>query len=238
MDSLDKINLNINKILIDCGLMYGIYEDGVIKITKFGILNMAFTFMVTAIHGIKWFILIFFHEDSHIGIFLGEFSQYFGPKVVVDVACVADFVYLTISIALFYMMSNKILFWVDHLQFDSETRCFHKLNLKVSDSNKFTEQFALLWFIVKPLAYFLALISGTVVLVSFLIFKHDYYEFYLPWIFAFTIAIWKFGHNLMTLLLILYQVNKLIKCNKLNLNCKTFLLIDLLLFLFEIFLRK
>ena len=35
MDSLDKIDLNINKILIDCGLMYGTYEDGLIKPTKF-----------------------------------------------------------------------------------------------------------------------------------------------------------------------------------------------------------
>ena len=213
MDSLDKVDLNINKILIDCGLMYGIYEDGVIKTTKFGILNMAFTFTILAINAIKWSILIFFNEDSQVDIYLGEFSQYFGPKVVADTAAIVIFGYSTILVVLFYLMSNRMMFWVDHMQFDSETRCFYKLNLNVCDSNRFTKQFALLWFIVKPLAYFLGLITGIVVLVSFLIFKHDNYEFNLPWILVFAIAIWKFGHNLMALLLILYQVNKLIKFN-------------------------
>ena len=216
MDFLDKIDLNINQILIDCGLMYGIYEDGVIKTTKFGMLNMAFTFTVLAIHAIKWSILIFFHEDSQIAIYLGEFLQYFGPKVVVDVVGIICFVYLTILVALFYLMSNRMLFWIDHFQFDSETRCFYKLDLNVSDSNRFTKQFALLWFIVKPLGYFLALFTGGVVLASFLVFKHDNYEYYLPWIFLMAIAMWMLGHNIITLLLILYQVNKLIKFNKLN----------------------
>ena len=213
MGSLDKIDLNINKILIDCGLMYGIYEDGVIKTTKFGILNMAFTFTILAINAIKCSVLIFFHEDSRVAIYLGEFFQYFGPKVVVDFAAFILLGHPTILVVLFYLMSKKMLIWIDHMQFNSETRCFYKLNLNVSDSNRFTKQFTLLWFIVKPLAYFLGLITGIVVLVSFLIFKHDNYEFLLPWIFVFAIAIWKFGHNLMALLLILYQVNKLIKFN-------------------------
>ena len=211
MDFLDKIDLNINKILINCGLMYGIYEDGVMKATKFGMLNMAFTFIILVFHTIKWSILIFFHEDSQVAVYLAEFSHYFGPKVVVNVACIDDFGYSTILIVLFYLMSNKMLFWIDHMQFDSETRSFYKLNLNVSDSNRFTKQFALFWFIVKPLAYFFALITGTATLVSFLIFRPDYYEFYLPLTFVFTIALWKFIHNMMTLLLILYQVNKLIK---------------------------
>ena len=223
MDFLDKIDLNINQILISCGLMYGIYENGVMKATKFGMLNMAFTFTVLAIHAIKWSILIFFHEDSQVAIYLGEFSQYFGPKVVDDIAGIIVFGYSAFSVVLFNLMSNKMLFWVDHMQFDSETRCFYKLNLNVSDSNRFTKQFALLWLIAKPLGYFFGLITGTAVLVSFLIFKHDYYEFYLPSTFIFTIAVWKCAHNLITSLLILYQVNKLIKSNQFSLNCNFFI---------------
>ena len=96
MDSLDKIDLNINQILIDCGLMYGIYEDGVMKATKFGIFNMVFTFTILAIHAIKWWILIFFHEDSRIDIYLGEFLQYFGPKVAVDFTAIVVFIYSAI----------------------------------------------------------------------------------------------------------------------------------------------
>ena len=110
IDSLDKIDLNMNKILIDCGLMYGIYEDGVMKATKFGILNMAFTFAILAFQTIRWFILIFFHEDSQVAIYLGEYGQYFGPKVVVDIVATIFFAYSTISVVLFFFISNEMLF--------------------------------------------------------------------------------------------------------------------------------
>ena len=219
MDSLDKIDLNINQILINGGLMHGIYEDGVIKATKFGILNMAFTFTILAIHVIKFSILIFFHEDSQVAIYLGEFTQYFGPKVVVDMAVIILFGYATSLLVLFNLMSIKMLSWIDHMEFDRETRCFYKLDLNVSDSERFTKQFALLWSIFKPLAYFLGFISGSVILASFQIFNHDNYQYYLPWIFVYGIAVWKICHNLMSTLLILYQVNKLIKFNKLSLDC-------------------
>ena len=238
MGSLDKIDLNINKILINGGLMRGIYEDGVIKTTKLGILNIAFTFTILAIQTIKCSILIFFHEDSQVAIYLGEFFQYFGSKVVVDIAALIFFGYATSLLVLFNLMSTKILSWIDFMEFDRETRCFYKLNLNVYDSERFTKQFALLWSIFKPLAYFLGFITGSAILASFLIFKHDNYEYYLPWIFSYGIATWKLGHNLMSTLLILYQVNKLIKFNKLSLDCKIVLLIDLLLFKLKIFIHK
>ena len=225
MNSLDKMDLNINQILMNCGLMYGIYEDGVIKATEFGMLNMAFTFTILTIQATKCFVLIFFHEDSQVAIYMGEFLQYFGPKVVVDSAACIFFTCSAISIVLFCLMSNKMFFWIDHMEFDRETRCFHKLNLNVSDSNRFIKQLELLWLIVNPVAYFFGLITGSAVLASFLIFKNDYYQYYLPSILLLTVAVWKFAHNLIALLLILYQVNKLIKFNKfnkLNLNCNFF----------------
>lgn len=44
--SLDHINLDINSILINWGLMNGRYQDDVIRTDKFGILNMAFAFVL------------------------------------------------------------------------------------------------------------------------------------------------------------------------------------------------
>ena len=44
--SLDNINLDINSMLINWGLMNGRYQDGVIRTDKFGILNMAFAFVL------------------------------------------------------------------------------------------------------------------------------------------------------------------------------------------------
>lgn len=56
--SSDKINLDINSMLINWGLMTGRYQDGVIKTTKFGKLNMSFAFTLFTFEAIKFTILI------------------------------------------------------------------------------------------------------------------------------------------------------------------------------------
>ena len=110
---------------------------------------------------------MFYPEESQMAIYLGEWTQYFGPKIVVDFIVVAESVNSIILISLFYFLSQKMLFWLDHMTFDSETRCFKKLNLDVFDSEKFTKQFALLWFIIKRVNYFLLIITIQPFLVRF-----------------------------------------------------------------------
>ena len=208
---LDKTNVDINSMLTNWGLMAGRYQDGVIKATKFGIINMLFSFTLSAFHTIKWMILIFCDEESLLANYLGEFMQYFGPKVVVDFMMIIIFGRSAILIMLFYFSSKnskKMLFWLNHMQFDNETRCFYKLNLNDSDSKRFTNQFALLWFITQRVALFLAFITFIVVLISFLIFKNEYYFYYLTSIFVFALGIWNNTYNWCALILILYQVSK------------------------------
>ena len=74
--SLDKINLDINSMLINWGLMTGKYKDGVIRTTKFGKLNMAFAFTLSAFESIKFIILMFYSEESQMALYLGELAQY------------------------------------------------------------------------------------------------------------------------------------------------------------------
>lgn len=99
-----------------------------------------------------------------------------------------------------------MLFWFDHMTFDSETRCFKKLNLDVFDSEKFTKQFSLLWFIIKRVNYFLLIITIAAIFGSFLVFKHDHYFWIVNSIVIFNIGVWYLVHHWFSLTLVLYQV--------------------------------
>ena len=107
---------------------------------------------------------------------------------------------------------RKMFYWLDHMQFNSETRCFHKLNLNVSDSKRFTKQFALLWFIISRFASLIIFIVFWAILVSFLVFKHDYYLYYFISIFLLIInAYYLLVGHWCGLTLILFQVKNLTK---------------------------
>ena len=212
MESIfDKTDVDINSMLTNWGLMKGRYEDGVIKTNEFGIINMRFSLTLFAFLTIKYTILMFYHENSLLAIYLGEYMQYFSPKVFGDLIVAIIFGISAIFIMLFYFSSKnckKMLFWLDYMQFDNETRCFHKLHLNESDSKRFTNQFALLWFIIQRFVYFLTFITLIADLISFLIFKNEYYFYYLTSIFLFVLGAWNFVYNWCALILILYQVNK------------------------------
>lgn len=208
MDStLDKVNLDINTMLINWGLMTGRYEDGAIKTAKFGQINMAFALIVFIFEAIKWSILIFFHEDSDVAIYLGEFAQYFGPKVVTDFIAIAEPVNSIIIILLYYFTSNKMHFWLDHMKFNAETRSFDKLDLNASDSKRFTKRFALLWFIIKCVNNFSVVFTFCTMFGSFLVFKNQYHIYYFVSILIFSIGVWYLANQWFALPLILYQVN-------------------------------
>ena len=214
MDSaLEKTNIDINSLLMSWGLMPGEYRNGMMETTKFGLFNMWFAFLLFSWESIKWIILMFCTETDQIAIYLGEWHQYFGPKLVVDVAAASETLNSIALISLYYFSlrnHKKMLFWIDFMDFNSETKCFYKMNLRESDSKRFTKQFALMWFILKPINYFLDLSSFAAFLISFLMFKHDHYFNYLISIFSFSISVYYLANHWFGLTLILYQVNNII----------------------------
>ena len=210
MDSaLEKTNIDINSLLISWGLMPGEYHNGMVKTTKFGLFNMSFAFLLFSYETIKWIILMFYPEDSQMANYLGEWVQYFAPKLVGDFMAVAEPLNSVILISLFYFSSknpNRMLFWLDFMDFDGESGCFYKLGLNESESKRFTKQFALMLFIQKRINYFLDLFTFAVILISFLLFKHDYYVYYLISIIGFCIGVYYLANHWFSLTLVLYQV--------------------------------
>ena len=71
---------------------------------------------------------------------------------------------------------------------------------------KLENQFKMIWSIVQRLNYFLVLIYFSVYIISFLIFKHEYYFYYFFSIITFSIGMQYFGAHRFGLTLILFQV--------------------------------
>lgn len=216
---LEKTNVDINSILISFGLMAGRYQGETkdIRTTKFGLFNMWFIFILSLFQSIKWFILIFVNDDSELSNYLGGFLQYFGPKIFVSICTLGSFANSVGFSLIFYLASKnpeKMLYWLDHMQFNNETRCFHKLNLNVSHSKRFTKQFTLLWFIIRPFASLMIFFVFCAILGTFLIFKHDYYLYYFISIFLLIINSYYLlvGHWC-GLTLVLFQVKFCLKFN-------------------------
>lgn len=189
MESLEKLNLDINSMLINWGLMTGRYINGVINTSKTGIFNMAFAFTIFLFQSIKFAVLIYYPEDSQPSIYLGDLTPYFGPKVFTHFFASAESVNSVILILYFYFGLKKMLFWLDHMQFDSESRQFYKLDLSVSDCKRFTNNFALLWFIIKRVNYLMMLLSFCAFSGSLMLFKHDHYLYYIISIIIFCIGL-------------------------------------------------
>ena len=116
MESLDKINFEINQMLMRWNLVTGRYEYGVIKATKFGIINIVCIDFVL-FEAIKWFNLMFY-SDEWLANYLGEIFMYFVFNVV-DLIGAFEAVNSIILIMLFYFFQNKMLFCLDHMQFDN-----------------------------------------------------------------------------------------------------------------------
>lgn len=135
--SVDQSDLSINSWLIRWGLMSGEYKDGKINTTKFGLINQLFAFWLFVYAIIKWTILLFFPEDSLLANQLGEFAQWYGPKLITDVILNFTAVNSLLIILLFYFCANfnskKMLFWLDFMEFDADNRRFKKMKLNNSD---------------------------------------------------------------------------------------------------------
>ena len=152
---------------------------------------------------------MFYPIDHLITNYLDDFAYFFGPKLIVDF--IIDLVALNsiILIILFYFCSkfSKNKFgWLKFMHFDSESQSFDKLDLNAINLQKFTDQFKMIWSIVQRLNYFLVLITFSVFIISFLIFKHEYYFCYFFSIITFSIGVQYFVAHWFGLTLILFQV--------------------------------
>ena len=180
-----------------------------IKKTKFGLFNNLFAFWLFLISSIKWTILMFNSKESKIAIYLGEWSPWFGPKLVVDAMLLIQTLHSMILILLFYFVSknaNKFLHWIEVMKFNAENRNFDNLNLDEIDSKRFIKQFLLSWFIVKWINYLLIILCLITLMVSFFYLENQHHLYYFISFIMFLLCVKFYGHHWLSLPFLLYQV--------------------------------
>ena len=191
--------------------MYGHLHDEIIHTTKFTIFKW-FTYFCTSIFTtIKWTIFLFCAKESKMCNLLGDWSYFYGPKLLVDLITLILAIYVLLVFLLFYFSSKnpkKMLFWLEHMQFDNENRCFNKLKLNESDSKDFVKRMSLLFFIfnifIYPLTIFFAISNIITVFVS----RKSYHFYYIISILMFTPQFYINSSCIFGLLVVLYQVSQ------------------------------
>ena len=209
---MDKLNLNINSLLINWGLMKGEFHDQTIKTTKFGLINNWFCFLITLFNLIRFTFYLFHPKTSLIIRQLGDFGWLIGPKLMLDVIIINIKINLLVLMLLF-RFTNK-LFWLDFMKYDYDKQSFIKMNLDNNGSQRFTERFAIIMSIVKMFSYFCVSFYIFINFLSLYLFENDYYLNYIISLIIHYVNAWYIIFHLFGLLAIIFQV-KLINYDKL-----------------------
>ena len=127
--------------------MTGHLHDGTsIEVTENAIINQRICILLCLFTSIKWMFLIFQPEKSQIVDQLGDWTPFFGPKVIVDGMLIIASVHSLAYIVLFNFGSRnpkRMFLWLDSLEYDPINECFPKMNLNPSDSKTFYERVTL-----------------------------------------------------------------------------------------------
>ena len=208
---IEESNLNVNFWLLKVGLMYGHLNNGVIQSTKFTIFKWFTAFCLSIFTAIKWTTYLFCAKESRMCNLLGDWSYFYGPKLLVDLILFILAIFVLLVFLLFYFSSKnpkKMLFWLEHMQFDNENRCFNKLELNQSDSKEFVKRMSLLFFTfnisVYPLTIFFAISNIITVFIS----RKSHHFYYIISILIFTPQFYINSCCIFGLLVILYQVSQ------------------------------
>ena len=162
-------------------MLSGEYKDEVFITTKFARFNNWFSFWLFIITIIRWITLMFNEKESQTAIYLGEWSDWFGPKAVTNTMLVIQPINSLILFFVFYLAAKnpkKLLLWLDFMQFDNDSRCFTKMDLNQVDSQKYIKQFALPRLIVKHICYSVTYSSMIILIVSLYYFENRHHFFY------------------------------------------------------------
>ena len=204
---MDKLNLNINSLLISWGLMKGEYHEQTIKTIKFGLINNWFCFLITLFNLIRFIFYSFYPKTSLIIRQLGDFGWLIGPKLMLDLIII-NIKINSIVLVLLFRFTNK-LFWLEFIKYDYDKQRFAKMNLDNNDSQRFTERFAMIMSIVKMLSYFCVSFYIFINSLSLYLFENDYYLNYIISLIIHYANAWYIIFHWFGLLAIIFQVKSI-----------------------------
>ena len=120
--------------------MTGYLIDGQIHSTEYYIIYQLVAIIILLLNLIRFTILLFSAKESQTSLELGDWSYLFGLRVMVNGIIVIGCSYILMLMAFFKFCarnSQKMFYWLNIMDYHSETRCYYNMNLNESDSKIF-----------------------------------------------------------------------------------------------------
>ena len=159
MKNLAKnIDLNINSWLITWGFLNGYLQNGQIQTTKFTIIYQWMVIIILLLNCTRFTILLFTIKKSKISNQLGEWSYFFGPRLMLNglhAICIVYFLFIILFFKFCTRNLKKMFYWLKIMEYDRENRHFFRMNLNKSDSNMFNKRIIILIITLKSSTYLL-----------------------------------------------------------------------------------
>ena len=214
MDELiENANLNINLWLINWGYMNGYLQDGQIQITKFDFIYQWICITTSFINFLRSTILLLNAKESIISNQLGDWSYFFGPRVLILLLTISVSTFIYFVIILFKFCSRnpkKMLYWLNTMKYDVDNECFPKMKLNQFDSNVFIKRMLLFINTLKFFTFAFMFCFMFVILISIYKYLDDYHLNQLVSVMLFVPAFYYYINYAFGLPVILYLVSILV----------------------------
>ena len=207
---VESFGLDINLWLIKYGLMNGqLQEHGTkIEITNYGMINQWICIVLCLFTAVKWSFFIFQSEDSQILDQLGEWSPFYGPKVLLDGMIIIASIHSLAYILLFNLGSRNIRMfdWLDSMEYHPQNGNFPKMNLNKSDSKNFVDRFTIMFRTAIGFNYSYVIMYGLFSCLSTYLHKYEYFFQYFISILLFDYQCTYMVNHVYGLIIISYQI--------------------------------
>ena len=174
----ENTDLNINSWLINWGYMNGYLKDGQIHANKYYIIYQLMVIIMLLLNLIRSVILLFSAKESHISLLLGDWSYFLGPRIMLNGIIFSVCFYILMLMAFFKFCtrnSQKMFYWLNIMDYDSENRCYFNMSLNESDSKIFINRSLILIIAFKCVTAFCIPCFTMVIFISILIHLNDNY---------------------------------------------------------------
>ena len=139
----ENTDLNMNSWLINWGYMTGYLKNGQIHTTQYYVIYQLIIVIIFILNVIRFLILLLNAKESQISLELGDWGYFLGPRLIINgiIFFVCSYILMLMAFFKFCVLnSQKMFYWLNIMDYNSETRCYYNLNLNESDSKTFTKR--------------------------------------------------------------------------------------------------
>ena len=120
---IENTDLDINSWLIKWGYMNGFLQDGQIQPTKNTIIYQSLVIIILLLNMTRFTVFLFSTKNAQISKKLGEWSYFFGPRLIVNGTAILCAIYILFVMLFFKFCTQnlkKMFYWLNIMEYDTE----------------------------------------------------------------------------------------------------------------------